>query len=79
MKYANPFPMKHSCRGKLIGMSKEFYQTLTLQLSSEMFRSNSFDHGTPSGPTQFGLNNAHAIDSMLKHGGFSRHRLQGFL
>ena len=28
---------------------------------------------------EFGLNNAHAIDSMLKHGGFSRHRLQGFL
>ena len=28
---------------------------------------------------KFGLNNAHAIDSMLKHGGFSRHRLQGFL
>ena len=27
----------------------------------------------------FGLNNAHAIDFMLKHGGFSRHWLQGFL
>ena len=26
-----------------------------------------------------GLNNAHAIDFMLKHGGFSRHWLQGFL
>ena len=28
---------------------------------------------------EFGLNNAHAIDFMLKHGGFSRHWLQGFL
>ena len=28
---------------------------------------------------KFGLNNAHAIDFMLKHGGFSRHWLQGFL
>ena len=28
---------------------------------------------------EFGLNNTHAIDSMVKHGGSSRHGLQGFV
>ena len=44
-----------------------------------VLQSGSLGVCTKSTFNEFGLNNAHAIDSMLKHGGFSRHRLQGFL